>query len=57
MELYIHLPFCRRKCRYCDFASYAGREGLMHAYVDALLKEAARQSSYYAGLYGHPLQM
>ena len=57
MELYIHLPFCRRKCRYCDFASYAGREGLMHAYVDALLKEAARQSSYYAGLYGHPLLM
>ena len=34
MELYIHLPFCRRKCSYCDFASYAGREGLMHAYVD-----------------------
>ena len=57
MELYIHLPFCRRKCRYCDFASYAGREGLMHTYVDALLKEAARQSSYYEGLYGHPLQM
>ncbi|MGN1019143.1 MAG: radical SAM family heme chaperone HemW [Aristaeellaceae bacterium] len=57
MELYIHLPFCLRKCRYCDFASYAGQEGLMHPYVDALLKEAARQSSYYAGLYGHPLRM
>ena len=55
MELYIHLPFCRHKCRYCDFASYAGQEGLMHTYIDALLKEAARQSSYYAGLYGHPL--
>lgn len=57
MELYIHLPFCRRKCRYCDFASYAGQEGLMHTYVDALLDEAARQSSYYAGLYSHPLRM
>ena len=57
MELYIHLPFCRRKCRYCDFVSYAGQEGLIHAYVDALLNEAARQSSYYSGLYGYPLRM
>lgn len=41
MELYIHLPFCRSKCRYCDFASWAGQDGLMAPYVDALLKEAA----------------
>lgn len=40
MELYIHLPYCRQKCRYCDFASYAGQEGTMSAYVDALLCEA-----------------
>lgn len=40
MELYIHLPYCRQKCRYCDFASYAGQEGTMAAYVDALLREA-----------------
>ena len=40
MELYIHIPYCRQKCRYCDFASYAGQEGTMAAYVDALLCEA-----------------
>ena len=40
MELYIHIPYCRQKCRYCDFASYAGQEGTMAAYVDALLREA-----------------
>ena len=40
MELYIHIPYCRQKCRYCDFASYAGQEGTMGAYVDALLREA-----------------
>lgn len=40
MELYIHIPFCKSKCRYCDFASYPGREGCMSAYVDALLTEA-----------------
>ncbi len=42
MELYIHVPFCRRKCRYCDFASWADREDWMPAYVDALLREAGQ---------------
>ena len=40
MELYIHLPYCRQKCRYCDFASWAGQESTMGAYVAALLTEA-----------------
>lgn len=40
MELYIHIPYCRQKCRYCDFASWAGQENTMAAYVDALLLEA-----------------
>ena len=40
MELYIHIPYCRQKCRYCDFASYPGQESTMAAYVDALLREA-----------------
>ncbi len=38
--LYIHLPFCKRKCNYCDFCSYVGREADMPAYVDALLRQA-----------------
>ena len=31
--LYIHIPFCRQKCLYCDFPSWAGREGQMQMYV------------------------
>lgn len=40
MELYVHLPFCRSKCSYCDFPSFAGCEGSMAPYIDALLTEA-----------------
>lgn len=46
MELYLHIPFCARKCRYCDFASYAGRGEDMSAYVDALLAEADTYASF-----------
>ena len=37
--LYIHLPFCLKKCGYCDFVSYTDCFHLEQAYVDALLSE------------------
>ncbi len=37
--IYLHVPFCVRKCRYCDFVTYAGRSNLIPAYVDALIGE------------------
>jgi oxygen-independent coproporphyrinogen-3 oxidase len=39
--LYVHIPFCAHKCGYCDFYSLAGRPGLIHVYIEALLSEAA----------------
>ena len=46
LGLYIHIPFCKSKCAYCDFYSLPHSEEKMDAYADALirhLKEAAPQ--------------
>lgn len=37
--LYLHIPFCRQKCLYCDFPSYAGCEHLYPDYATALCRE------------------
>ena len=39
--IYIHIPFCRRKCLYCDFPSYEGLERFMEPYAAALERELA----------------
>ena len=42
MLLYIHFPFCRSKCAYCDFTSYAGcSDALVFSYLTALKREIA----------------
>ena len=38
LGLYLHIPFCRSKCDYCDFYSLAGREDRMDDYQKALLR-------------------
>lgn len=45
--IYIHIPFCHRKCGYCDFNSYASLDTLVEPFVDALHREIAQ--SPYAG--------
>jgi len=41
-HLYVHIPFCRHKCGYCDFNAYAGMDRLMPDYVGALETELTR---------------
>ena len=39
MGMYVHIPFCSRKCDYCDFVSYSMDEEAQKAYLDALFIE------------------
>lgn len=39
IALYIHIPFCEKKCYYCDFSSYSGKKHLIGDYIEALKKE------------------
>lgn len=43
LALYIHVPFCLRKCGYCSFVSYEGRNSDIEKYVQALKHELAHR--------------
>jgi len=49
IALYFHIPFCKQKCAYCDFASYAGREADIPRYCDALAQEMTDAADRWPG--------
>ena len=49
LGLYIHIPFCRQKCSYCDFYSLAGREDRMDDYTAALRAHLAEAAPFVSG--------
>lgn len=49
LGLYIHIPFCKQKCAYCDFYSLAGSDDRMDDYTDALCAHLAELAPYAAG--------
>ena len=46
IELYIHIPFCVKKCDYCDFLSFRALSSVHEAYVQQLIREIRAQSCY-----------
>ncbi|MCO5178165.1 MAG: radical SAM family heme chaperone HemW [Thermomicrobiales bacterium] len=47
--IYVHVPFCRHICPYCDFNTYAGQEDRIPAYVDAVVREISLRAGETAG--------
>ncbi len=48
LELYFHIPFCERKCLYCDFLSATATEQTKEQYMEALLTELVGSAKQYA---------
>ncbi len=48
--LYLHIPFCRTKCAYCDFSSYPGLEPLHAGYLEAVALELAQRAPRWRGV-------
>ena len=49
LELYVHIPFCIRKCAYCDFLSGPAEKPAQTAYVEALVREIREQKEKFTG--------
>lgn len=49
LGLYIHIPFCKKKCRYCDFLSFPAKETLIPQYVKVLCREIRSLEKNYEG--------
>ena len=49
LGLYVHIPFCKQKCAYCDFYSLSGNEGLMDDYTAALCAHLTETAPFAAG--------
>ena len=47
LELYVHIPFCKKKCSYCDFLSAPAEEDVQNAYLKQMDKEISAVSKDY----------
>lgn len=47
LSLYVHIPFCVKKCNYCDFLSGPASEAVKESYVNVLCQEIEKEAAFY----------
>lgn len=47
MSIYVHIPFCKSKCHYCNFVSYCNQNDKMEDYVSSVVEEIKLQGKQY----------
>ena len=45
LGIYVHIPFCKKKCEYCDFISYSGIEEKADSYIRSLIQDIINSSN------------
>ncbi len=48
--IYVHIPFCKAKCRYCDFASFPEKIGFAESYMACVCREMSKRSAQLKGM-------
>lgn len=56
-SIYIHIPFCKTKCPYCDFASWANKENQIGRYFDSLIQEIKTKCEAYSSYRAESLSL
>ena len=51
LGIYIHIPFCKKKCYYCDFISYCNKDEFVDDYIKCLKKEIINFTQKYKDIY------
>jgi len=51
LSLYIHIPFCISKCKYCDFLSFSKNDEIIEKYIKTLIKEIKMKKDEFSEYY------